>query len=64
MAIVDLVELFESFSSLNISLLLLDNTSNRIISSIEDNKAISARRVLYNIKKIFYNNKSTLLRFL
>ena len=53
---------FESFSSLNILLLLLDDTSNRIISSIKDSETISTRRILYNIKKIFYNNKSTLLR--
>ena len=60
--IVDLVKSFGSFSSLNILLLLLNNTSNKVISSIEDSKTIFARRVLYNIKRIFYNNKSTLLR--
>ena len=56
-----LIESFELFLSLNILLFSLDDTSNRVISSIEDSKAISARRVLYNIKKIFYNNKSTFL---
>ena len=61
--IADLVKSFESFSLLDILLFLLDNTSNRVISSIEDSKAISARRVLYNIKRAFCNNKSTLLRF-
>ena len=40
--IAGLVESFESFLSLNILLLLLDNISNRVISSIEDNKTISA----------------------
>ena len=40
--IVDFVKSFESFSSLNILSLLLDDTSNKIISSIEDNKTISA----------------------
>ena len=59
-----LIKSFESFLSLNILLLLLDDTSNKVISSIEDSKAISARRVLYNIRKAFYNNKSTLLRSL
>ena len=62
--IVDLIKSFESFSSLNILLLLLNNTSNKVISSIEDNKTISARRVLYNIKRVFYNNKLILLRSL
>ena len=37
-AIADLIKSFESFLSLNILLFLLDNTSNRVISSIEDNK--------------------------
>ena len=60
--IAGLVKSSGPFSSLNILLLLLDDTSNRIISSIEDSEAISAWRVLYNIKKAFYNNKSTLLR--
>ena len=59
--IVDLVKSFESFSSLNILLLLLDDTSDRVISSIEDSETISTRRVLYNIKRVFYNNKSTFL---
>ena len=54
---------FESFLSLNILLFSLDDISNRVISSIEDSEAMSARRVLYNIEKTFYNNKSTLLRF-
>ena len=40
--IVDLMKSFESFSSLNILLFLLNNTSNRVISSIEDSEAISA----------------------
>ena len=40
--IVDLIKSFESFSSLNILLFLLDDISNRVISSIEDSKAISA----------------------
>ena len=57
----DLVKSFESFLSLNISLFSLDDIFNRVISSIEDNGAISARRVLYNIKKAFCDNKSTLL---
>ena len=57
----DLVKSFKSFLLLNILSLSLDNTSNRIISSIEDSETISARRVLYNIKRVFYNNKSTLL---
>ena len=57
----DLIGSFESFSSLDILLLLLDDISNRVISSIEDSKTISARRVLYNIEKAFYNNKSTFL---
>ena len=34
---------FKSFSSLNILLFLLDNTSNKVISSIENSGAISAR---------------------
>ena len=59
--IVDLVKSFESFLSLNILLFSLDDISNRIISSIEDNETISARRILYNIKKVFYNNKLTFL---
>ena len=63
-AIVGLVKSFESFSSLDILLFLLDDTSNRVILSIEDSEAIFARRVLYNIKRAFYNNKSTLLRSL
>ena len=41
-AIVDLVKSFESFSSLNILLFSLDDTSNRVISSIESSKTISA----------------------
>ena len=60
-AISGFVKSFKPFSSLNILLFLLDDTFNKVISSIEDNKAISARRVLYNIKKTFYNNKSTFL---
>ena len=40
--IVDLVKLSKSFLSLNILLFLLNNTSNRVISSIEDSEAISA----------------------
>ena len=56
-----LVKSFELFLLLNILLLLLSNTSNKVISSIKDNKTISAQRVLYNIKKVFYNNKSTFL---
>ena len=59
--IVDLVESFEPFSLLNILLFLLDDTSNRIISSIKDSETISARRILYNIRRAFYDNKSTLL---
>ena len=59
--IVDLVKSFELFLSLNILSLLLDDMSNRVILSIEDSRAIFARRVLYNIRKIFYNNKLTLL---
>ena len=59
-----LVKSFEPFLSLNILSPSLDDTSNRVISSIEDSKAMSARRVLYNIKKAFYNNKSTPLRSL
>ena len=39
-AIVDLVKSFEPFSSLNILLFLLDDTSSRVISSIEDSEAI------------------------
>ena len=62
--IADFIKSFESFSSLDILLLLLNNTSDRVISSIEDSETISARRVLYNIKKAFYNNKLTFLRFL
>ena len=60
-AIVDLVESFEPFSLLNILLFLLDNTSNRVISSIKDSETIFARRILYNIRKVFYNNKLTSL---
>ena len=41
-AIVDLIESFEPFSSLDILLFLLNNTSNRVISSIEDSEAIFA----------------------
>ena len=41
-AIVDLVKSFESFSSLNILLFSLNNIYNKVISSIEDNKTISA----------------------
>ena len=62
--IADLIESFESFLLFNILLFLLSDTSNRVISSIEDSETISARRVLYNIKKVFYNNKLTLLRSL
>ena len=40
--IANLIKSFESFSSLNILLFLLDDISNRVISSIEDSKAISA----------------------
>ena len=40
--IADLVKSFKSFLSLNILLFLLDNTSNRVISSIEDSKTIFA----------------------
>ena len=58
-----LVESFKSFSSLDILSLLLGGTSNRVISSVEDSEAMSTRRVLYNIRRAFYNNKSTLLRF-
>ena len=59
--IADLIKSFESFLLLNISLLSLNDTFNKIILSIEDNKTISARRVLYNIKKAFCDNKSTFL---
>ena len=40
--IANLIKSFESFSSLNILLFLLDDISNRVISSIEDSGAISA----------------------
>ena len=39
-AIADLVKSFESFLLLNILLFLLNNTFNRVISSIEDSKTI------------------------
>ena len=54
--IADFIKSFELFSSLSILLFLLNNTSNRVISSIEDSETIFTRRILYNIKKIFYNN--------
>ena len=41
--IVDLIKSFKSFSSLIILLLSLDDIFNKVISSIEDSKAISAR---------------------
>ena len=41
-AIMNLIKSFESFSSLNILLFSLSDTSNKVISSIEDNKTISA----------------------
>ena len=59
--IADLVKSFRLFLSLNILSLLLNNIYNKVISSIKDNETIFARRILYNIKKAFYNNKSTLL---
>ena len=40
--IVDLVKSFGSFLSLNILLFLLNNISNKVISSIEDSKTIFA----------------------
>ena len=41
-AIADLIKSFELFSSLNILLLSLNDTFNRVISSIEDSETISA----------------------
>ena len=57
-----LVESSGPFSSLDVLLLSLGDTSNRVISSVEGSGAMSARRVLYNIEKAFCDNKSTPLR--
>ena len=55
------VKSFKSFLSLDILLFLLDDTFNRVILFIKDSEAISAQRILYNIKRVFCDNKSTLL---